>query len=704
MIVHFRLFACLFLGFAFFISSSNAQFVNFEETWKEFLVNTKTSNISKLTKPSKENKIDYLKYSLMYATTNFCNSRLGESKGFIRDIESIGLGVYSTIPGYKNRFEDLQAKIEAYHNVDKLWGRFMRSKDVTLEELEAEDIAKLVCEKGTLAKYFYTKAHAHYCRGDVINAMGDFENRVLKLAERTSLKVSDVPGLESEVAKMKAFFIGLKKVGPAWKKYLETDTSPGIDVELPVFDCYAIPNMKEYVLRAAADLCTHGAPMLKKIQALQAVNTHEIEPRLAQKIKWLEEEVGKSNADLSTLENTWDDFVPDEALSSPKKYGYEYCRKDALVKAYTMDGLLNTCEQGQAMLDKIRMVEKEYNPPLNDIVRGKIKKLETRLQQYATESANLDQLWSTFVQNNDTLTAPYQLADFYCDQIQQVKSWTIKGHLDACPSGQEYLDKIDQFQKTNSLEFDEELNCRIHRLRIKVWDCRWWELVRQARKETHEEREQFGPPSAGIMQGDLNSEQQPCETTVEYTPLGYIGIRYVIKTYLCQDIDLAKMGDPEYYKKIATWVDAEVLQKYCEEGLRCKEEFFIYLEGHTDGNAFRGARYKNSLDIPEGTPFTHFVDGVEMDTVTMRAITNSLKSNMELGIARAWTVKNQLDFMEVPIKIGAFEHPDEEKGGEYRRIEIELNITNLLLDFYEKRLNELWVNSGIGDRPEECSE
>ena len=35
---------------------------------------------------------------------------------------------------------------------------------------------------------------------------------------------------------------------------------------------------------------------------------------------------------------------------------------------------------------------------------------------------------------------------------------------------------------------------------------------------------------------------------------------------------------------------------------------------------------------------------------------SGLKSNMELGIARAWTVKNQLDFMEVPIKIGAFEH------------------------------------------------
>ena len=75
---------------------------------------------------------------------------------------------------------------------------------------------------------------------------------------------------------------------------------------------------------------------------------------------------------------------------------------------------------------------------------------------------------------------------------------------------------------------------------------------------------------------------------------------------------------------------------------------------------------------------------------------------MELGIARAWTVKQQLDFMGVPISIGAYEHPKTEKGGEYRRIEIELNITNLLLDFYEKLLKQLIMASGIGERPQEC--
>ena len=80
---------------------------------------------------------------------------------------------------------------------------------------------------------------------------------------------------------------------------------------------------------------------------------------------------------------------------------------------------------------------------------------------------------------------------------------------------------------------------------------------------------------------------------------------------------------------------------------------------------------------------------------------------MELGIARAWTVKQQLDpipsMKDVPITIGAYEHPSDEKDGDYHRIEIELNITNLMLDFFEKTLKRLVEESGIGDRPKKAS-
>ncbi|KAA3623304.1 MAG: hypothetical protein DWQ02_24735 [Bacteroidetes bacterium] len=692
---------CLVVGIGFFVSNAEAQFVNFEETWKEFLADNKTIDFSELKKPSKDLQIDYLKYTLMYATKHFCAGEIRDAEKLIREIESFTERLYSIIPGYKDKFDDLAGKVKAYHEVDNLWRKFLKTGSVSLAELEIENAA-MVCDKGTLAKYFFMTSSAHYCDANIAEAKNDFENRVIKLVDFTSLKVEDVPGLEANVNIKRQLFTNLPKLGKAWKQYLDTGVSNDLSFELPVVECYSIPSMKEYVLRAAADVCGQGAVMLDKINKLKASNSHPIEPGLAEKIEWLEGEVGQQKADEALLNEAWRDFMPDNELSRDINFPFEYCNKAAQVKAYVIDGTVNFCEKGQQRLDDIDALRKAENPTLDNATIGKINDLSNRLKNSEKDLSKLDFLWKDFVQNQDTIYGSFQLADFYCDKIAQVKSWTIKGHFDPCDQGQGYLDKIEDLQRSHNLDFDEELSCRVQRLSRKVWWCRYIELVLQARRETHEERERFGPKSALIMKDDLNNDKLPCETTVEYEPLGNIGIRYVITTYLCQDIDLAKMGDPEYYKKIATWVDTEVLQKYCEESMRCKEDFFIYLEGHTDGHAFRGARYKESLEIPEGTPYTHYFEGEALEKNTEREITNSLKNNMELGIARAWSVKQQLDFMGVPITIGAYEHPKEEKGGEYRSVQIELNITNLLLDFYEKRLNELVEESGIGKQPDDC--
>ncbi len=692
---------CLVVGMGFFFSNAEAQFVNFEETWKEFLADNKTIDFSELKKPSKDLQIDYLKYTLMYATKHFCAGEIRDAEKLIREIESFTERLYSIIPGYKDKFDDLAGKVKAYHEVDNLWRKFLKTGSVSLAELEIENAA-MVCDKGTLAKYFFMTSSAHYCDANIAEAKNDFENRVIKLVDFTSLKVEDVPGLEANVNIKRQLFTNLPKLGRAWKQYLDTGISNGLDFELPVVECYSIPSMKEYVLRAAADVCGQGGMMLDKINKLKASNSHPIETGLAEKIEWLEGEVGQQKADEALLNEAWRDFMPDNELSRDINFPFEYCNKAAQVKAYVIDGTVNFCEKGQQRLDDIDALRKAANPTLDNATIGKINDLSNRLKNGEKDLSKLNFLWQDFVQNQDTIYGSFELADFYCDKIAQVKSWTIKGHFDPCDQGQDYLDKIEDLKRTHSLAFDEELSCRVQRLSRKVWWCRYIELVLQARRETHEERERFGPKSALIMKDDLNNDKLPCETSVEYEPLGNIGIRYVITTYLCQDIDLAKMGDPEYYKKIATWVDTEVLQKYCEESMRCKEDFFIYLEGHTDGHAFRGARYKESLGIPEGTPYTHFFEGEPLEKTTEREITNSLKNNMELGIARAWSVKKQLDFMEVPITIGAYEHPKEEKGGEFRSVQIELNITNLLLDFYEKRLKQLVKESGIGEQPDDC--
>lgn len=787
--MNFRLAALTLLFVGFLLPTANAQLVNFEETWQEFLKESKTSNISKLPKPSKEEIDNYVKYNLMYGNSRFCEGNIAKAKELMRNIDQTGATVYEAIPGFKARYEDLETKIQAAIEADILWKNFLLNGSVTEEELDDVPLAIQVCEKGTLAKYSYMQAHTYYCQGKVDKSRGRFENYTLKIVDKTSLKISDVEGLGPKVEEMRQVFKALKILDKSWASYMETDISEGFEEDLPEIDCYPIPSMKGYMLIAAQDICKNGARMLKKIQALQEINTHDVPTELAEKIEWLESEVATYTGDLSTLNKAWKEFVPSDNLNKlidfdliycdkeaqvrsyimngtihvctigqemlgkiaevqadhnptltkvtlkklenlkqevntiddNKKildkswteflekdtllsidFGYKYCDKADIIKAYTMNGLVNICTEGVAMMEKIEEIELSFEPELSSELSERVEKLKEFAPKYVAEAKALKKLWKTYIADKDTLTEEYELAYFYCDRVQQVQSYIIKGHKETCVNGQPELDAIDAFIKKYNVKLDKVTECALTRLRIKVWDCRWWELVLQARKETHEERERFGPTSAAWMHGDLNGPDLPCETTVSYYPIGYIGIKYNITVFLCQNIDLAKMGDPEYYQKISTWVDTKVLQEYCEPNMRCKEEFFVYLEGHTDGNPFRGARYKRSLDIPEGTPFRHLTNEEINNKYTDRKITNSLKNNMELGIARAWTVKQQLDFMNVPISIGAYEHPKSEKGGEYRRIAIELNMTNLLLDYYEKLLNKLWVDSGIGDRPKAC--
>jgi hypothetical protein len=466
-----------------------------------------------------------------------------------------------------------------------------------------------------------------------------------------------------------------------------------------------------------ADPCGGGSDALKEIARIQKKHNPDLDNETTTKLKQLKARVNKEKSNLAKLNEAWEDFLPDNKVSGKLDFPFEYCDKEAQIKAYIMDGTINFCEKGKKRLADIEKVKSSDDPKLADAVSKKIDALQAKQDASDQDLADLNDAWELYTstdkvmewkegfpqKDTGTVRDNIRLVKFYCDKIAQTKAWVIKGQLDPCTKGAPYLKKIEKLKKDAKLRYDEELTCQVDRLRAKVYQCQYWQLVLKAWKLTYEECERFGPASSEIMRADLNSEEQPCETTVEYQQLGKIGIQYTITTFLCQKINLAKMGDPEYYKKIAAWVDKEVLDKYCEANMRCKEDFYIYLEGHTDGNRFSGAKYDKSLNIPEGTPYTHYVqdNSGTVDTIKKetRNITTNLKSNMELGIARAWTVKQQLDFMNVPITVGAYEHPSSEKGGEYRRIEIELNITNLMLDFYEKTLKNLVEKSGIGKRP-----
>ena len=110
---------------------------------------------------------------------------------------------------------------------------------------------------------------------------------------------------------------------------------------------------------------------------------------------------------------------------------------------------------------------------MENITLIKINELDELIEQHRSNGAKIERLWNRFVARGDKLSEDFESADFYCDNIHQVKDWTMKGLSGDCEIGQEYLAKIEDFQQTFDFNFYEELECRVQSLRIRVWDCRY---------------------------------------------------------------------------------------------------------------------------------------------------------------------------------------------------------------------------------------
>lgn len=472
---------CLF--FTFTATTSFAQ--NFDETWKEFLENNKISNMSRLPRPNAvTDQINYAKYLLMSTNNNFCQSKIEKAETMIAELQEIDTDIHESIPGFTPKMDDLGEKIKAYHEIDKIWNRFLKTKEVTVEELEDIFPPSTICEKRTLVKYSYMTAHSQLCEGDVERSKNTFEKRTLKIAEKTTLRVKDVRGLAPEVRKMKTLYTNIPKLNDAWDEYVETGESPGFDKELPVFPCYPIPNIKAYILRGSADICNSGADMLDKIKKLQEEITVVPDRALRKKINELEEAIEENDENAAPLNKAWNTFIKNNKV--PKsEYGYEYCNKESLIRAYILDGFAYPCNMADESLEKIEALLRSDVKSLKKITKTKINELAGLTDTYEENGVEIEDLWRKFVSQGDTLYSDYISTDQHCDNIHHVKDWTMKGlSATTCKEGLFYLEKIEEFNRTFDFDFYKELECRVTKLRIRVWDCRYEAFSNLAKLET----------------------------------------------------------------------------------------------------------------------------------------------------------------------------------------------------------------------------
>ena len=464
---------CFIISLLFISAPSYTQSVSFEETWKEFLDNNRISNMSELARPDKKSDLlDYAKYLLMNTNSSFCQSKMDKAESLMAEINDIDPRAHKAIPGFIGKKKDLEAKIDAYHSMDGIWKRFLETREAMTEELEDVKAAKSSCEKRTLAKYSYMTAHNYLCQGDVLNAKSIFETRTLRLAEKTSLRVRDVEGLAEEVRKMKSMFLGISKLDIAWKDFVDTGESPGFEVDLPLFPCYPIPNMKALLLKGAVDVCNSGPETLEKIKQLQSESGVDLDRDLTQKIKDLESAIEEKESNLAALNEAWEAFIPDNRVKHWGKYGYDYCSKEPLIKAYIMDGFAFVCETAEEAFEKIDALQDKRPAKLDDITMDKINDLSALADEYEFNGMEIESRWDQFVAQGDQLSGTFESTDMYCDNIQKVKDWTISGLSSDCQGGLGYLEQIEDFNEKFDFNFYEELECRVQKLRIKVWDCR----------------------------------------------------------------------------------------------------------------------------------------------------------------------------------------------------------------------------------------
>ncbi len=446
---------------------------SFEETWKEFLDNNKIANISALAKPDRYSDTkDYAKYLLMNMNSSFCQSEITKAENLMTDIKQLDPTVYGAVPGFVGRMEGLEAKASAYYQVDDLWKDFLVTRDPQLDKLDAIEAVKTTCEKSTLAKYSYMRMHASYCAGDIRAAQNIFENRTLRLAEKTSWKLQDVKGMAPEVAKMSALYGLLPELDRAWETYVKTGVSPGFAAELPMVACNPTPNVKAYILKGLNEPCETAPAMVAKIKQLQEETGMRFGDDINNGLIDLEDLAAGNDQALADLNEAWAAFLPDNKVKYGTKYGYDYCSTEPLIKAYIMDGYTFVCELADFSSRRIDSLQKIRRVRLDDVTKEKIVELAKLESKYRFNGSRIEAVWDEFVADGDVLSADYISTDQYCDQIQEVKDWTIRGLSGDCEAGVEYLNKIEAFNEKFEFKFFQDLECRVQKLRIKVYDCR----------------------------------------------------------------------------------------------------------------------------------------------------------------------------------------------------------------------------------------
>lgn len=260
----------------------------------------------------------------------------------------------------------------------------------------------------------------------------------------------------------------------AWKHLVKTGkVSSNYEYEYE-YPCNRVLDVRAALLDGYTNPCLSGQYGLGEVDKVLKKYQPQLDKETASYIQSLKSRLANEGGNVAKLTKVWEDFVPDNQLSGELDVVFEYCDKIAEVRALIMDGTLNFCSKGKERLADINKVQEDYLLTLDRTMEDKLEQLYQMVQQGKPTLEGLNKAWK-LASSTDKLSEvdpqKINLEKHYCDDISTTKAWVIRGLMKPCKTGQQYLTKIDNLKRKNSLVYEEELDYQVELLRVYVGRC-----------------------------------------------------------------------------------------------------------------------------------------------------------------------------------------------------------------------------------------
>jgi hypothetical protein len=205
--------------------------------------------------------------------------------------------------------------------------------------------------------------------------------------------------------------------------------------------------------------CAYGRQALDSIAYIRKQYKPDMATLTLSKYKKLKGLVSNDEKAVEMVKKAWKAFLADQSVGESFDLSREYghCNKLSEIRAYIIDGSLNTCTNGTMRLDNIEKVMVEYDPELDKITQEKLSILVKKVEAQDKRQEVLQQSWSYFMNKS---SVSYELEyeyNFPCDRKMEVMAYLLDGYTDPCLSANYALEQIKKVRDAHDPDLDNEL-------------------------------------------------------------------------------------------------------------------------------------------------------------------------------------------------------------------------------------------------------